>query len=474
MRTGWRYRFVSAGGTAAITAACVSVANHPALQQSTAVVPVFDRLPAVTLSNGDLSLVVLTTVAVTLGALTPLFKPRPRRRLDTVFLSVRRVALAVVALAAIGYFDYTYRLPRATLVIAGVTMGTVLPLWFVTIRRRPRVDPDRAVVVGDDLPTIAEVIEATDGAIAGYVAPGRPTSTHASDHESVPRIAATDGGDVGMPRIDGVECLGGFSRLEDTLVRHDVDAAILAFAYPDRSDFFGALDTCYNVGVPAKVHSRHADAVLTTGVQQGDLLDIDLEPWDWQDYVLKRTFDFCFALVGLLALSPVMLLVAAAIKLDDGGPVFYEQTRTAEFGDVFTLRKFRTMTPEGESPTPVEDAENDRITRVGRVLRPTHLDELPQLVAILRGRMSVVGPRAVWVDEEQQLERDAELWRKRWFVKPGLTGLAQINDVSSTEPARKLRYDVAYIRNQSFWFDLRIVVRQLWMVAVDAASFVRS
>ncbi|WP_423751248.1 sugar transferase [Salinirarus marinus] len=470
MRTRWRYRLVSAGGTAAITAGCVSVANHPTLQQLTAVVPVFERLPAVTLSNGELSLAVLTTLAVVLGALAPLFKPRPRRRLDTVFLSVRRVALAVVALAAVGYFDYTYRLPRATLVIAGVAMAVALPLWYVTIRRRPRVDPDRAVVVGDDLPTIAEVIETTDVSVTGYVAPGRPTSRRERDR----RIAATDGGGVGMPRIDGVECLGGFSRFEELLVRHDADAAILAFAYPDRSDFFGALDACYNVGVPAKVHGRHADAVLTTGVQRGELVDIDLEPWDWQDYVLKRAFDFWFALVGLVVLSPLVLVVAAAIKLDDGGPVFYEQTRTAEFGDVFTLRKFRTMTPADESPTPVGDGENDRITRVGRVLRPTHLDELPQLIAILRGRMSVVGPRAAWVDEEEQIERNAELWRKRWFVKPGLTGLAQINGVSSTDPERKLTYDVAYIRNQSFWFDLRIVVRQLWMVAVDAASFVRS
>jgi lipopolysaccharide/colanic/teichoic acid biosynthesis glycosyltransferase len=469
MRTGWRYRLVSAGGTTALTVVCVAVANHPTAQQLTVLVPVFNRLPAVTLSNGDLSLVVLTTLAVVLGAFSPLFKPRPRRLLDTVFLAVRRVALAVVALAAIGYFDYTYRLPRATLVIAAVGMIVALPLWYVAIRRRPGIDPERAIVVGDDLPTIAEVIETTDVTVAGYVAPGRPPAERDADR----RIPATDGGTAGMPRIDGVECLGGLSRLEEILVRHDVDAAVLAFAYPDRSDFFGVLDTCFNVGVSAKVHSRHADAVLTTGVEQGDLVDIDLEPWDWQDYVLKRAFDFAFALFGLIALAPAMLAIAVAIKLDDGGPIFYEQTRTAEFGDVFTLHKFRTMTPEGESAVPVDDDENDRITRVGRVLRSTHLDELPQLVAILQGRMSVVGPRAVWTDEEERIERDAKLWRKRWFVKPGLTGLAQINDVSSTEPAKKLRYDVAYIRNQSFWFDLRIVVRQLWQVFVDAVSFVR-
>jgi lipopolysaccharide/colanic/teichoic acid biosynthesis glycosyltransferase len=81
--------------------------------------------------------------------------------------------------------------------------------------------------------------------------------------------------------------------------------------------------------------------------------------------------------------------------------------------------------------------------------------------------MSVVGPRAAWVDEETVLERETESWRRRWFVKPGLTGLAQINGVSSTDPKEKLRYDVTYIRKQSFWYDLKIVVRQVWLVMTE-------
>ena len=122
--------------------------------------------------------------------------------------------------------------------------------------------------------------------------------------------------------------------------------------------------------------------------------------------------------------------------------------------------------------TPVDDDENERITRVGRVLRRTHLDEIPQLWSILRGDMSVVGPRAVWTEEEYLLENESEMWRKRWFVKPGLTGLAQINDVSSLNPEEKLRYDLQYVRDQSFQYDLQIVTRQLWKVGADVLETV--
>ena len=100
------------------------------------------------------------------------------------------------------------------------------------------------------------------------------------------------------------------------------------------------------------------------------------------------------------------------------------------------------------------------------------MDEIPQLWSILVGDMSVVGPRAAWTQEEAVLEQETDAWRKRWFVKPGLTGLAQINDAKSTDPERKLRYDIQYIREQSFWGDVAIVIRQLWKVWKDVVGMV--
>lgn len=174
---------------------------------------------------------------------------------------------------------------------------------------------------------------------------------------------------------------------------------------------------------------------------------------------------------ALLILSPVILCIGLAIKLDDSGPILYGQERTAAFWNTFTVDKFRSMT-HGEEDSPTEEDEEHRVTRVGRVVRKTHLDELPQLWAILVGEMSVVGPRAVWTDEGVEIEQETAAWRKRWFIKPGLTGLAQINETTSAEAEEKLRYDLIYIRQQSLWFDLKIVVRQLWKVGSDAVRFV--
>jgi lipopolysaccharide/colanic/teichoic acid biosynthesis glycosyltransferase len=306
--------------------------------------------------------------------------------------------------------------------------------------------------------------------VVGYVSP--------------PGRAAVGREGTRQPYADGgrsladLTCLGGLSSLERVLVQHDVDVAVLAFSVPDRAEFFSAVDTCERLGVTAKVHRDHADSVLTTGFGTEDLVDVDLEPWDPQDRVLKRLFDVAFALAGLVVLAPVALAVAAAVRREDGGPVLYAQERTAEFGDTFRVYKFRSMVPDAEADSgPVLSAEDagavdPRVTRVGRVLRAAHLDEIPQLWSVLKGDMSVVGPRPERPELDDDIERDVGDWRRRWFVKPGLTGLAQVQGVTGHTPDEKLRYDVEYIRRQSFWFDLKIVVRQVWQVLADARAAV--
>jgi lipopolysaccharide/colanic/teichoic acid biosynthesis glycosyltransferase len=174
-----------------------------------------------------------------------------------------------------------------------------------------------------------------------------------------------------------------------------------------------------------------------------------------------------------MMLSPVMLAIAVAIKLEDGGSVLYRQERTVAFGNTFDVYKFRSMVEDAESGSEAKLSEEDaggvdpRVTRVGRFIRRTHLDEIPQLWSVLVGAMSVVGPRPERPELDTEMESGAGEWRSRWFVKPGLTGLAQIKGATGYDPAEKLRYDVEYIRRQGFWFDVKIVIRQVWMVTAD-------
>ncbi|HET7322711.1 MAG TPA: sugar transferase [Halococcus sp.] len=470
LSTGWSYRIVSSLGAVVIVVLSILVANHPFVQSALMALPVLSRLESTVLTGGNLVFAVLTALPVIFVSSMVLFKPRPRRILDTISLTLRCVLGASLALAAIGYYDYTYRLPRTTLLLMTLLLCVFLPAWFVLIRRQP-ASTERTVLVGDDPEAMAEILETYDLPIIGYVAP-------ALEYAERPRretgLRFADGGVYVRGRLDEIERLGGPARLDDVLTEYDIDTAILAFERSDRAEFFGALATCYNHGVVVKVHRKHADSVLAIDTGVDGLIDTELEPWDPQDRAIKRLFDIGFAAAGLLVLIPVICVIAVAIKLDDGGPLLYNQERTAEFGETFRIYKFRSMVPNSENSIPLDDRENKRITRVGRFLRRTHLDEIPQLGAILIGHMSVVGPRAVWVDEEKHLEAEISTWRKRWFVKPGLTGLAQIHDISSTRPHEKFRYDLMYIQEQSFWFDLQIVVRQVWLVLTDLLGTIGS
>jgi lipopolysaccharide/colanic/teichoic acid biosynthesis glycosyltransferase len=483
MDTGWRYRFASVGGVAVVAAVAVILVNNATVQGLVSMVPVLERLPLDPPAGAEFAIEVALTVAVVTGAFVPLYKPRPRRILDIIALAHKRVFVAVFALATIGYFDLSFKIPRLTLVLITPVLLVALPAWFIWLRR-PEARSERAVVVGDDPIEISRVAEAareTDLALLGYLFPTQPQGTaqrRPGENRRATDADVTSAADGGYRIETGLDQLGGLSRLEDVLVNHDIDTVILAFGGTDRAEFFGALDACYEHGVAAKAHRDAADAVLVAEDDPGVLVDIDIEPWDIQDHLLKRAFDVGFAGVGLLGLSPVIVAIAIAIKLDDGGSILYQQERTAVFGETFDVYKFRSMVEDAESATGVKISDEDeggvdpRVTRVGRVLRQTHLDEIPQLWAVLSGKMSVVGPRPERPEIDADIQHGVDDWPKRWFVKPGLTGLAQINDVTGKEPGRKIRYDLQYIKRQSFSFDMKIVIRQIWKVLVDATAII--
>ena len=171
--------------------------------------------------------------------------------------------------------------------------------------------------------------------------------------------------------------------------------------------------------------------------------------------------------------APLWLVIAAAIKADSPGPVFFRQARVGERGRSFNALKFRSMVVEAEHRGPVQATEHDaRVTRLGRVLRATAMDELPQLWNILRGDMSIVGPRALRPDEVEVRTVGASVpldavpgFKERSSVRPGLTGLAQIYAPRDVLRRQKFRYDNLYVRRRSFGLDIRLIALSFWITA---------
>ena len=176
---------------------------------------------------------------------------------------------------------------------------------------------------------------------------------------------------------------------------------------------------------------------------------------------MKRMVDVLLSLLALLVLTPLLLATAAAIAIESGRPILFRQIRLGLRGREFNMYKFRSMIPDAEQRGPFFTAAGDpRITRVGRFLRRTSIDELPQLLNVLKGDMSLVGPRPD-VPAQRGLYSDGQ-WAERCSVRPGLTGLAQALLRSSGTEAQRLELDLRYVREASLWLDLKIMG---WTVA---------
>ena len=215
-----------------------------------------------------------------------------------------------------------------------------------------------------------------------------------------------------------------------------------------------------DMDLPPWVHGSHAQGT-DPGLSEGR----DKAPW------LKRPFDLLLTIVGLAIASPIWLAICIAIKLEDRGPVFFLQDRWGKDKSRFLVYKFRTMVPNAvERFGHIQATENDpRVTKVGRLLRATSLDEMPQLVNIARGDMSWVGPRALPIDEIQTQEEgdlpDESIpgFEERAKLRPGLTGIAQIFAPRDVPRELKYRYDAVYATNQSLWLDVRLILLSLWI-----------
>ncbi|WP_394842927.1 TIGR03013 family XrtA/PEP-CTERM system glycosyltransferase [Pendulispora brunnea] len=266
--------------------------------------------------------------------------------------------------------------------------------------------------------------------------------------------------------------IGTYAELRDIVERQEIKFVIVA--YPDRRGTLPVeqlLEVKFRgveVEEGVSFYERMAGKIFVRELKPSQLIFAEGFTSRPTTRRLKRIFDVIVAGIGLAMAAPLMLLTALAIKLDSPGPILYTQTRAGEFGRLFTILKFRSMRTDAEKNGAQFAKENDdRVTLVGKFIRKTRLDELPQLWNVLRGDMSMVGPRPERPVFIEQLDQQVPFFKQRLYVKPGVTGHAQVRckyGATADDMIEKLQYDLYYIKSYSLLFDLSIMLDTIKVV----------
>ena len=239
----------------------------------------------------------------------------------------------------------------------------------------------------------------------------------------------------------------------DTVFLYDVPVRertyLIEYCYDHMKNIYYNPEICDVVAVNAK------HVVL----DDKSFVSLVIKDLSFEQRFVKRMIDLLLSTLGLIISSPILIISAVAIKICDHGPVFFKQKRATKDGRIFEVYKFRTMKEHVENVSAKED--DDRITSVGKVLRKTRMDELPQIFNILKGDMSIVGPRPEMMENVLKYTRELPEFAYRLRVKAGLTGYAQIVGKYNTSPKDKLFLDLMYIENYSIWLDIKLIFQTL-------------
>jgi len=370
----------------------------------------------------------------------------------------------IVLVAVMTFFFRGYDYSRVAIVYFGLlSIGVV---WFsraafrelLRFARRRGYNQRFAVVVGD----------------------GELTATVVQRIQARSDVGIQVLGVVGDDKDDtaGARRLGGYADLRAVLDAHQVDHVLLALAHEDYGRLAGLLDAVGDE--PVTIHvvpDLLRFASLRGGIEQFEgmpFIHLRESPLYGWNQLAKRVFDFVFSAVVLAVIWPVLLLLAVAVKSSSRGPVFYRQERMGLDGRRFEMLKFRTMDANAESQTgPVWAGPADqRRTNLGALLRRLSLDELPQFWNVLRGDMSVVGPRPERPVFVERFRQTVPGYMLRHKVKSGITGWAQVNGLrGNTSLEKRIQYDIEYIERWSVWLDIKIIAMTVMRVLVDRNAY---
>ena len=366
---------------------------------------------------------------------------------------VAAALLQGLLLIAVYFFRQDLLFPRSIFVVFAGLNALLLVGWRLGCSALLGGAPRRRVLVVGTNASAAEVVAAIRG----------------QQWLGLEVVGIAEGGRNGTrpEALAGLPVLGRREDLPTLCDRHAIDEVIIASDTSWQDELLDAFSRTTRVRSRVSVVPSPFEILIgrreTLRLHDIPLIRVMHDEPEGVTWVAKRAFDVVLAGVLSVVTLPLMLVVGLAVRLTSRGPVIYRQTRVGRAGVPFTIHKFRTMHEEAETGTgPVMAQKDDpRVTRLGRILRASRLDELPQLWNVLRGDMSFVGPRPERPEFVDDYERTIQGYAERYRVRPGLTGYAQVNGEYHTSASTKLKYDLSYIHNRSFWLDLRILSETL-------------
>lgn len=396
---------------------------------------------------------------------------RPKRissHLAEVFEITKACVVSVLVLTAFTFFLRQFDISRATFVFFTVINIVALSIerWFfrdiLRYLRRKGHNLRHALIAGsDDLSK--EIIQRLER------------------HPEVGiKVAGIVAGDEGAPgrTVSGVKVMGRYGDLKEVIREKRIDIVFIALPWEEHARVKEVLACIGDEAVDIKVIPDIFEFItLRGGVEELDglpILNIQDSPLYGWNLILKRAADVLFAAFFITVLSPAMLAIALLVKLTSPGPVFYRQERTGIGGDTFEMLKFRSMRADAEKETgAVWTVENDpRRTAFGAFLRKTSLDELPQLFNVLKGDMSIVGPRPERPVFIEQFRHEIPKYMLRHKMKAGITGWAQVNGWrGNTDLKKRIEHDIYYIENWSLGLDLKILWLTFWKGLVNRNAY---
>jgi len=395
---------------------------------------------------------------------------RTRSNIDTVHLILRAITFGTLIILSLSYFYRDFSFSRLVSVYAWVLSAVLFSAFRISLNcyrmdlRRSGGATRRVLLIGSR--TLASFLSEriNNHAELGYHIIGALDDERPSEELSC-------------------RVLGPLADLERIVKEERIDRVFIAHPALGHLQLLKVIDTCEILDVKISMVPPTYDLLINyrdfEEVDGIPLVSVKEQESRRLFEITKRCLDVALAGIGLVVFSPVWLIAALAIRLEDGGPVFFSQTRVGKDGRLFPMLKFRTMVVRAEALLPsLVDVDNlaeavfkldddPRVTRTGRVLRKTSLDEVPQLLNVLRGQMSLVGPRP----EEERVVRQYGIWeRRRLKANPGLTGLQQVQCRGSVNLRERVRWDIIYLRKQSLSLDLWILLKTLYVVALGKGA----